>query len=284
MYFQGIRIEYAMNFVTDEGNMAGRDLAKKEHWDNLYADCKITITKKWFPKIYLTLVIEHILSKEITRNNPNTILEIGCGNSIFLPYVAKTTNAQVTGIDYSEEGCQLALQRLNMEGVSGEIICKDIINVDHEMIGKYDFVYSLGVVEHYSDLNEILKEELKFVKPGGVLLTEIPNLNLIPGLLVWIYQPELLAKHQILSKTQLIKAYEDLGLSDIKADYAGLFSLGVVVWGKYPRWKRLSEMFLPVNLFFLYGLEFFLSKTNCYRGFALTAPYIYVIGTKKETP
>ncbi|OPX94108.1 MAG: Ubiquinone biosynthesis O-methyltransferase [Syntrophorhabdus sp. PtaB.Bin027] len=263
--------------------MAIQDLAKKEYWDDYYSDCNQMVQKNWTPIGYNSQVIEHILIKEIHRCNPKTILEIGCGNSTWLSYLAKKTNAQVTGIDYSEEGCYLALQRLKEEGVVGQIVCKDIFQVDHETIGQYDFVYSLGVVEHFSDLTGILKEELRFVKPGGVLFTSIPNLKYsIHGLLSWIYHPEILKKHKKISKTELIMAYKSCGLQNIEGNYAGLFSLGIVAWGKYPKWKRISKFILPFLLIIVSCVDYPLSKMKCYGGIPPTSPFIYVKGEKKK--
>jgi len=258
-------------------------LAKKEHWDDCYTESKKTSQKKWTPKGYDSRVIEHIILKIINRCNPKTILEIGCGNSTWLPYLAKITNAQVTGIDYSEEGCRLALQRLKQDGIQGKIVCEDIFKANHEIIGQYDFVYSLGVVEHFSDLTGILKEELRFVKPGGILFTEIPNLKYsIHGLLSWIYQPELLKKHNKISKKELIKAYESCCLKNIEVNYAGIFSLGIVAWGKYPRWKKPSKFFIPLMILVIKGIDYVLAIIKYYKGFAFTSPYIYAFGEKEK--
>jgi len=267
--------------------MTNQDLAKKEHWDDVYADCKQNlpgnISEKWVPNDYNSQVIEHILMREINRSNPKTILEIGCGNSTWLPYLAKMTRAQVAGIDYSEDGCSLVRNRLNVEKMEGKIYCEDFFKTDPQRIGQYDFVYSLGVVEHFSDLKQTLKAELQFVKPGGTLFTEVPNLKFsIHGFLSWIYQPELLAKHEKISKNDLIKAYKDLGLNHIEANYSGIFSLSIVAWGSYPRWKRISRILLPVFLLSARIVDMVLLKTKCYQGFAPISPYVYIKGEKES--
>lgn len=263
--------------------MINRDLAKKEYWDNHYADCKQNLLEKWVPTDYNSQVIEHILMKEIARSNPKSILEIGCGNSTWLPYLAKMTGAQVAGIDYSEEGCSLVQNRLNIEKIEGKIFCEDFFKADPQSIGQYDFVYSLGVVEHFSDLKQTLKTELKFVKPGGTLFTEIPNLkSSVHRILAWVYQPELLSKHEKISKIDLIKVYNDLGLNHVEANFAGIFSLNIVAWGIYPRWKKLSKIFLPLLLLSARIVDNVLLKTKCYRGFAPISPFIYIKGEKQS--
>lgn len=141
----------------------------------------------------------------------------------------------------------------------------------------------MGVVEHFSDINGILKEELRFVKPGGILFTEIPNLKYsIHRLLSWVWHPEILKKHNKISKKELIKAYEFCGLKNIKGNYAGIFSLGIVGWEKYSRWKKISKFFLPLIIIIVNIIDYILSYTKIYWGFALTSPYIYASGKKEK--
>lgn len=258
-----------------------KDLAGKEHWNDCYSCRKKIYKKNWTPKGYNSKIIEHILLKEINQCNPKNILEIGCGNSTWLPYLSKITHAEVAGIDYSEEGCLLALKQLKVEGIQGKIFCEDIFKANPEIIGQYDLVYSLGVVEHFSDVTKILKEELRFVKAGGTLLTGVPNLKYsIHGFLARIYQPQLLNKHNRISKEELIKAHESCFLKNIEGDYAGIFSLGIIAWGKYPRWERISKYCVPFIQIFVFCVDYMLSKIKYYKGFRLISPYIFVSGEK----
>ena len=52
-----------------------------------------------------------------------TLLEVGCGNSVWLPYFANQFGLKVSGLDYSEYGCEQSRQILKREKVAGEIIC-----------------------------------------------------------------------------------------------------------------------------------------------------------------
>jgi 2-polyprenyl-6-hydroxyphenyl methylase/3-demethylubiquinone-9 3-methyltransferase len=262
--------------------MTVKNLSKKEHWDNVYKSNGGNLTHVWKPTNYNSLVLEHILFKTIDMYNPKSILEIGCGDSTWLSYIAKEKNIIVAGIDYSEKGCELARERLKNECIEGKIFCENIFKANPKLIGQFDFVYSLGVIEHFSDIQIILDQELKFVKHGGILFTEIPNFNnSIHSFLSFIYQPKLLAMHKKISSEQLIQAYQNLGLEEIECNYTGLFSFTIVAWGKYPRWPKLSNIFLSSLLFFIWYIDFFLSKTKCYLGFAPFAPFIYITGRKK---
>jgi SAM-dependent methyltransferase len=215
------------------------------------------------------------------RSKPAFILEVGCGNSIWLPYVGLKTGAAVAGLDYSEVGCELARSQLAAAGVPGKVFCGDLFNVNTAEVGRYDFVFSLGMVEHFTDTVEVLSKLLELVNPGGVLFTEVPNLKSIHGLLSWIWQPELLAKHNPLGKRDLIAAYRRLGLEGIEGHYVGVFSLDIVAWPIYPRWPRRAPRLLPTITRARNSVDYRMRRWGRFEGgTAPLAPYLCVIGRK----
>lgn len=261
--------------------MQAKDLAGVKHWDSIYQRSISSIRPGWRPKNYTELTLEHILLGEIKRAKAKTILEVGCGNSTWLSHIAKCTGAKVTGIDYSEDGCHLARERLRLEQIPAEVHCLDLFDTKALSIGQFDFVYSLGVVEHFSDLDAVLAALLQFVKPGGFLLSEVPNLCSVHGLLSWIWQPKLLAMHMPLNKKRLMRSYRDLNLQNIRGYYRGFFSLNVVNWQKHPRWPSIATRLLPSIRKFVYFTDrYFFRKIPTFHGVPIFAPYIYAIGEK----
>ncbi len=61
-------------------------------------------------------------------DRPVRVLEIGCANSIWLPFLAREAHADVAGVDFSERGCDLARQNLAAEGCGGSIVCADFFD------------------------------------------------------------------------------------------------------------------------------------------------------------
>jgi 2-polyprenyl-3-methyl-5-hydroxy-6-metoxy-1,4-benzoquinol methylase len=260
--------------------MTQRDIAGKEHWDSIYRT-KDSAQVSWRPGSYDELVLEHALLGQIERLKPRTLLEVGCGNSLWLPYLARKTGAKVAGMDYSEAGCELARQRLRSQEVEGKVWCGDLFRANLEEVGQYDFVFSLGLVEHFSDLEGVLSALLRFVRPGGALFTEVPNLRSVHGLMTWAWQPELFGKHELVSKKHLRRAYEHLGLKDIRQQYLGTFSLDIVGWSIYPRWPRLATHVAPrISQFNERFVDYYLRRLGWFRGIAPLAPYLYTVGTK----
>ena len=262
--------------------MSQKDLAEKKHWDFVYHETSVTIEAGWKPVGYDSLCIEHMLLSEIDRCRPETVLEVGCGNSTWLPYLARVRNLKVLGIDYSEEGCALARKRLIEENVEGKIYCGDLFKLNADDIGQFDFVYSLGVVEHFSDLENITLHLLKFVRPGGVLLTEVPNLYSFQGVVSYIYQPVLLKKHRVLRREHLLSSYKNAGCLETECNYLGLFSLNITAWGMYQRFPSLDRLVLPIMHKLTNMIDSLLISLKKYNGSCAFSPFIYVVGKKHK--
>ena len=259
----------------------GKKLSQKEHWDSIYDAVDNTNTVEWQPLDYISRCIETVLLRAIRKYEPKSILEIGCGNSFWLPYVAKVSGATIAGIDYSESGCKHARRNLESAGVSGSIFCIDILEDNTDKIGQYDLVYSLGVIEHFSDTENILKKFSEFVKPGGVLLTEVPNLkNSFHGILAWIWQPELLQQHKKIGQSELKECYSNIKFQEINAGYCGLFSLGIVAWECYPRWPRLARLLSPLISYSNQISDRLLLRLKIFRGNRFFSPIIFALGYK----
>jgi SAM-dependent methyltransferase len=77
--------------------------------------------------------------------------------------------AQVTGIDFSEEGIALARSLSAELDIPARFVCSDLYDLPHHLEGQFDIVYtSYGVLTWLSDLNRWAKIVAHFLKPGGV--------------------------------------------------------------------------------------------------------------------
>lgn len=222
-----------------------KDLASEQHWSSRYDNIEFQGEVDWEPKDYDSRTLMYAIHRALDGRTPQTILEVGCGNSHWLPYLGKLFGARVEGIDYSPVGCEQARAQLDANNIDGEIHCADLFASDEAFADRFDFVYSLGLVEHFDHLESVLTSMAHFVKPGGLLFTEVPNLGSVHGLLSWIYQPEVLAKHQIITLKDLKKAHGRVGMDVTGGEYVGLFSLNMVAWGVEPRWQTLDRKILP---------------------------------------
>ena len=162
------------------------------------------------------------------KTEGKNFLEIGCARSLWLPYIANEFGFKVYGIDYSEIGCQQAIQLLSNEGVAGDVVCADFFSPPESMVGVFDVAISFGVVEHFQNTAECISAFSKFLKPGGLLITNIPNMVGLNGLIQKILNRYIFDIHVPLNINTLAHAHQINGLRMISCNYFLFVNLGVL--------------------------------------------------------
>jgi 2-polyprenyl-3-methyl-5-hydroxy-6-metoxy-1,4-benzoquinol methylase len=147
------------------------------------------------------------------------LLEIGCGNSAWLPYFSREFGFKVSGIDYSPVGCQMARQILKASRVEAEVICCDLFSPPKNMVGGFDVVMSFGLIEHFEDTASVLRAASAFLKPEGMLISNIPNMIGLIGSLQKILNKPVYDVHKLLDADMLRMMHERAGLEVIDCDY-----------------------------------------------------------------
>jgi SAM-dependent methyltransferase len=157
----------------------------------------------------------------------STFLEIGCANSIWLPYFAKR-GFRVTGIDYSDVGCAQTCARFEAAGVDVEIVCADAFSPPARLIEGFDVVFTLGVIEHFDDTAKAVAAISRFLRPGGILLTVVPNVRGANGIVQRVVNPRVLRMHVPLTPSALVQAHAGAGLLNVHARYFIPSNFGVI--------------------------------------------------------
>lgn len=158
---------------------------------------------------------------------PRRLLEIGCARSVWLPYFAKYHGLAADGIDYSELGCSQAREILRAESVNGEIVCCDMFSPPPNLLGQYDVVVSFGVAEHFKDTAACIGAMAKFLRPGGQMITVIPNLTGLIGMAQRLADRSIYDIHVPLTKERLIAAHRASGLTVADSFYFVRTNFGV---------------------------------------------------------
>ncbi len=160
-----------------------------------------------------------------------TILEIGCGNSVFLNYFHQEFGLDVSGVDYSEYGCMQTRRIFERDGVPGTVYLADAFAPPAELVDRFDYVISLGVAEHFEDTAKALEAFARFVKPGGVLITSVPNLVGVTGYMQTRMNKPVMDIHVPMDKEYLDNAVKKAGLKTLMSKYFVSVSFAVTLEG-----------------------------------------------------
>jgi 2-polyprenyl-3-methyl-5-hydroxy-6-metoxy-1,4-benzoquinol methylase len=178
-----------------------------------------------------------------------SLMEVGVGGSEYLPYFHRRFGFSVSGIDYSETGCMTARELLVASGTPGEIRQGDMFKPPADLLGRFDVVVSLGLVEHFQETARAVAAVAAFARPGGRVLTVIPNMKGLYGILFKLFNRQAYDTHVPLDLAELMQAHRDCGLLNVGGEY--LLGLpGVVDGGRYEpaRLRRyLRKLVYPVS-------------------------------------
>jgi len=173
-------------------------------------------------------------------------------------------------------GCEKSRDLLEHYNVQGEIYCADLFSPPADLLQKFDLVVSFGVVEHFEDTAHCLKSCAAFVKPGGLLLTLIPNIPSIIGFIQKFVDKYVYDVHVPLTKKKMIDAYKSASLELGHCDYFMSMNLSVVNSGSFSHHKFnfllrhiLSGMSKVCWILERYGLK--IPKNR------LTSPYVMTV-------
>ena len=174
-----------------------------------------------------------------TRDADTRVLEIGCAQSRWLPYFAREWGYRVAGLDYSELGCRQSRDLLVREGIAGEIYHQDLFCPRPDQVSSFDLIFSNGVVEHFQDPGNVLKQMAVYLKPGGFMITLIPNLAGWLGKLQQFLGPEVMAVHQPLTLEELVEAHSAAHLVPSRCAYLAFLHFSVANPGSgWQGWRR----------------------------------------------
>ncbi len=143
------------------------------------------------------------------------IIDVGCGNGAFGKVLKEKGNTEVWGIELMPDEAAQADKSLHkvFAGPVEE-------NLDKLPLEYFDVAYFNDVLEHLADHYEVLKKIKSNLKPGGVVISSIPNIryhNALIKLLIkkdWEYEEFGVMDHthlRFFTGKSIRRMYEDLG-------------------------------------------------------------------------
>lgn len=186
---------------------------------------------------------ESIILSELNRlslKSPVKVLDVGCGNGLFLPALAKWSGGEVYGIETDTslltEDCPYRRNIYTDPFGEGRY---------DRMRGHFDLVTALDVIEHVEDDASFVTHMIDLLKPGGCLLVTVPAFQSL-----WDYHDDI---------NQHYRRYTSLSLSRVLASQGEVFrirylfpSLFAAKWlvarvNRHRR-NRISQASVPASL------------------------------------
>jgi ubiquinone/menaquinone biosynthesis C-methylase UbiE len=116
----------------------------------------------------------HILSKNVIKHKPETILDIGCGNGKGVILIANCFNVDfhhIYGIDIRDvclTACQKIFNVIKLDLEKNELPFRD---------DAFDLVICNQVLEHLLSYTNVINDTIRVTKKGGYIVFGIPNLS-----------------------------------------------------------------------------------------------------------
>src|SRR5437868_1363930 len=116
------------------------DIAGRDYWENVwgqrhspsFVDLRASGVRD-HPRRRLYSHLRDVLAE--VQTSGKRLIEIGCGNSLWLPHFARYLGYEVFGLDYTASGSARARAMLDEAGQTGTIIQANLFDPPEELLG-----------------------------------------------------------------------------------------------------------------------------------------------------
>jgi SAM-dependent methyltransferase len=110
-----------------------------------------------------------VLLRALRRAGPiRRALEIGCGHGVVREMLERDLGFPVDGCDLNRQALEMA------KPGKGRLFVYNILEQQPSMLGRYDAVFLLDVIEHVADDAAFLCAALRHLRPGGWVVVNVP--------------------------------------------------------------------------------------------------------------
>lgn len=170
-------------------------------------------------------MLESMLRRNQISLDEKVGLEIGCGNSLLSSQIEKKYNCTIDGVDLTN-----ARNRIPTRGHFYQV---DITRDLHTIKGDRDFIILFDIIEHIDHVPEFMSACLRYLKPGGYVLVNVPAHGFLYSRYDRIAGHVRRYTHQLL-RTHLLDPANNKGkpLVELQQAYWGLFFVPLLVMRK----------------------------------------------------
>lgn len=149
----------------------------EENFERNWADRKESNYNHWtlgWPRNQIQLAFRRhwITFQSYLRDLPvHSVLEVGCGRGSISSYFADA-GFNVTLLDTSATILDVASKVFEANGHKAECVHGDAFRMPFED-DRFGVCVSIGLMEHFDDIEGLLREQIRVLAPGGVLLAYV---------------------------------------------------------------------------------------------------------------
>ena len=207
-------------------------------------------------------------------DGPARVLDAGCGTGGFIRMLrAERPEWTVTGVDLSPLAVALARERTGAEIVEGSLTALPFGD------GSFDAVTTGDVLYHLADPAAALREFVRVLRPGGVVVVNEPAYRWL-----WSYHDEAVESKHRFTRPELAALFRDAGLGVRFASYANMLVLPLVVARRklFPPARPTSDVQVyPASVEAVFGGMAALEHAWTKRGWPLPAgSSVFIAGVK----
>jgi len=140
-------------------------MSLKEQMDKIYGNAPLEKIP-WNIQDPPELLVKVVESGKVT---PCRAVDVGCGAGNYAIWLA-SKGFQVTGIDVSEKAIKIARDQAQQKGVDCEFLVGDLVSLDFEPEGVFQFAYDWEVLHHVfpEERGVYIANISKILEPGGI--------------------------------------------------------------------------------------------------------------------
>ncbi len=119
--------------------------------------------------------LEDLITSTVARQDPGKVIDIGCNDGALLEALRRAGYKQVIGVEPNPTAAAIA--RAKGHEVHTSYLTKELATQLVADNGEFDTVYLRHVVEHVSDLEGFFSSLRMLLRPGGLLVLELPDVE-----------------------------------------------------------------------------------------------------------
>jgi SAM-dependent methyltransferase len=141
----------------------------EDYWWNASRPGALKLLESVYRRIALRDHVSFITRAAGNRANPS-ILDVGCGSATLLGLL-KRRGFRVQGVDFSAQAAKIAAAE------NGVGVAVGSLESAHFHEGSFDIVTLFHVMEHVTNPRSVLAEVARVLKPDGVVVLQVPNIE-----------------------------------------------------------------------------------------------------------